>query len=62
MAVLVLLIHQVQSTVSVQLNQQEVMVKQGDEIELICSSNVEALSCSFQSPKNIHYNMLKGAR
>lgn len=36
-------------------------VKEGEGVELICTSTTEALGCLFKSPTGVSYNMLKGA-
>ena len=47
---------------SVTVNQTEIVVKKGEEVELVCtSSKSEALGCSFKSPAEHNYNMLRGA-
>lgn len=51
----------VHSDVTVQQNHKEVTVKEGEGVELICTSTTEALGCLFKSPTGVSYNMLKGA-
>jgi len=51
----------VQSQLELTQNHNEITVKQGDEASLICSANVEALGCTFRSPSEKPYNLLKGA-
>lgn len=46
---------------SVKQNHKEVTVKEGDEVQLTCSSDVEALGCTFTTPSGVPYLMLKGA-
>ena len=47
---------------SVTVNQTEIVVKKGEEVELVCtSSKSEALGCSFKSPAEHNYIMLMGA-
>ena len=47
---------------SVTVNQTEIVVKKGEEVELVCtSSKSEALGCSFKSPAEHNYVMLMGA-
>ena len=43
------------------VNHKKVVLKKGDEVDLICSSDSEALGCSFKSPAGHNYNMLRGA-
>ena len=43
-------------------NRTEITAKQGEEITLVCSSETEAVGCTFESPKNKGYNMLPGAQ
>jgi len=52
----------VQSQIVVTQNHEEITVKQGDEAELVCSSEFEALACSFRSPTETPYNLIKGAK
>jgi len=51
----------VQSQIVVTQNMQEITVKQGDEALLVCSSQFDALGCTFRSPQNKPFNMLPGA-
>merc|ERR1712025_951251 len=46
---------------SINVNQQKIVSKKGEEIDLICSADSEALGCSFKSPAQQNYNMLRGA-
>ena len=47
---------------SVVVNHKEIVVQKGEEIVLKCtSSKPEALGCSFKSPAEHTYNMLRGA-
>ena len=43
------------------LNHEKITTKKGMEVELICSTDSEALGCSFRSPAEHNYNMLRGA-
>jgi len=52
----------VHSQIVLTQNHEEITVKQGDEAELVCSSEFEALGCSFRSPLQTPYNLLKGAK
>merc|ERR1712110_720125 len=56
------LITDVHSQIAVIPNHDEITVKLGDEVELVCSSEFEALGCSFRSPLQTPYNLLKGAK
>jgi len=51
----------VHSQIVLTQNHEEITVKQGDEAELVCSSEFEALGCSFRSPLETPYNLIKGA-
>merc|ERR1711935_1091866 len=50
------------SQIAVTPNYDEITVKLGDEVELVCSSEFEALTCSFRSPDQTPYNLIKGAK
>jgi len=52
----------VHSQIVVTQNHEEITVKQGDEAELVCSSEFEALGCSFRSPLEQPFNLVKGAK
>ena len=52
----------VHSQIVVTTNHEEITVKQGDEAELVCSSEFEALGCSFRNPHETAYNLVKGAK
>ena len=41
------------------MNHKEVVLKKGDEVDLICTAESEALGCSFKSPADQDYNMLQ---
>ena len=41
------------------VNHKEVVLKKGDEVDLICTVESEALGCSFKSPADQDYNMLQ---
>jgi len=56
------LITDVHSQIAVTPNHDEIPVKLGDEVELVCSSEFEALGCSFRSPDQTAYNLIKGAK
>ena len=53
------------STVSfamnVHLSDEKITTTKGMEVDLICSTDSEALGCSFKSPAEHNYNMLRGA-
>ena len=53
------------STVSfamnVHLSDEKIITTKGMEVDLICSTDSEALGCSFKSPAEHNYNMLRGA-
>lgn len=51
----------VHSEIVVTQNHEEVTQNIGEQVNLICSSNVEALACAFRSPSGTTFNMLKGA-
>ena len=47
---------------SVSVAKKEIVAKKGEDVELICSSSKsQALGCSFKSPAEEDYNMLRGA-
>ena len=47
---------------SVSVHKKEIVAKKGEDVELICSSSKsQALGCSFKSPTEEDYNMLRGA-
>ena len=47
---------------SVSVHKKEIVAKKGEDVELICSSSKsQALGCSFKSPAEEDYNMLRGA-
>ena len=47
---------------SIFVRQKEIIAKKGEDVELICSSTKsQALGCSFKSPAEEDYNMLRGA-
>ena len=46
---------------AINVNHQKIVTKKGDGIDLICSADSEALGCSFKSPAEHNYNMLRGA-
>mgnify|MGYP001169695505 CR=1 FL=1 len=54
-----------QSTASfamnVHLSDEKITTTKGMEVDLICSTDSEALGCSFKSPAEHNYNMLRGA-
>jgi len=52
----------VHSAIDLTQNHEKVEAKSGDVVDLICSTNnVVAQGCTFRSPKQKSYNMLKGA-
>jgi len=51
----------VHSQIVLRQNHEEITVKTGDAAELVCTSDHEALGCSFRSPVDQPYNLLKGA-
>ena len=56
--VMIMIVHSVKSSVMMNLNETKI-VKKGDEVELICTAESEALGCSFKSPIEHNYNMLR---
>ena len=47
---------------SVSVHKKEIVAKKGEDVELVCSSSQsQALGCSFKSPADEDYNMLRGA-
>jgi len=56
------LVSGVHSAINISQNQKELTANLGDEVQLVCSSTVEAVGCTFRSPKNKPYNMLPGAQ
>ena len=44
---------------NVQVNNEEIVAKKGSEDNLVCSANSKVLGCSFQSPANHNFNMLR---
>ena len=46
---------------AINVNHRKIITKKGDGIDLICSADSEALGCSFKSPAEHSYNMLRGA-
>ena len=44
---------------NVQVNNDEIVAKKGSEDNLVCSANSKVLGCSFQSPANHNFNMLR---
>ena len=51
----------VQSAMDVHLNNEIITTQKGMEVEFVCSTISEALGCSFKSPTEQTYNMLRGA-
>ena len=50
-----------QQASDITVNHEKIVLKKGDEITLKCTSDSEALGCSFKSPAEHNYNMLRGA-
>ena len=47
---------------SIVVKQKVIVAKKGEDVELVCSSSQsQALGCSFKSPADEDYNMLRGA-
>ena len=46
---------------NVHLSDEKITTTKGMEVDLICSTDSEALGCSFKSPAEHNYNMLRGA-
>ena len=44
---------------NVKVNNDEIVAKKGSEDSLVCSANSKVLGCSFQSPANHNFNMLR---
>jgi len=55
------LVSGVHSVKVIEQNHKEVTLKEGDEVELICSADVEALGCTFRTPGGKTYSMIKDA-
>ena len=49
------------SEVDVTVNNEIMIINEGKEANLICTIASEALGCSFESPNNQSYNMLRGS-
>ena len=44
---------------NVQVNNDEIIAKKGSEDNLVCFANSKVLGCSFKSPANHKFNMLR---
>ena len=44
---------------NVHLSDEKITTTKGMEVDLICSTDSEALGCSFKSPAEHNYNMLR---
>ena len=44
---------------NVQVNKDEIVAKKGSEDTLVCTANSKVLGCSFKSPANHGFNMLR---
>jgi len=52
----------VHSVEVIKQNHKEVTLKEGDEVTLTCTADVEALGCTFRSPGGTSYQMIKDSK